>query len=108
MLWAYCRVIRCHPQALVVGRRRLATTTGSGILKIEKHIQEALAYGKPVVALESTIVAHGMPYPENLELAQAVESILRAKVSKKWKFWHTARITIISIDAPSKLFVVVV
>jgi pseudouridine-5'-phosphate glycosidase len=55
-------------------------TTAANVLKIEESVQDALANGKPVVALESTIVAHGMPYPQNLELAQAVEAILRAKV----------------------------
>ena len=33
--------------------------------------------GKPVVALESTIIAHGMPYPANFEMAQDVEAIIR-------------------------------
>ncbi len=37
----------------------------------------ALAEGKPVVALESTIISHGMPYPQNVETAFAVESIIR-------------------------------
>ena len=42
-------------------------------------MQRALLDGEPVVALESTIVAHGMPYPQNLQVAQQVESILREK-----------------------------
>jgi pseudouridylate synthase len=37
----------------------------------------ALAAGRPVVALESTIVAHGMPYPQNLHTARAVEAVVR-------------------------------
>jgi pseudouridylate synthase len=41
------------------------------------QIQEAIALGKPVVALESTIISHGMPYPRNLEVAKAVEQIVR-------------------------------
>lgn len=39
----------------------------------------ALAAGRPVVALESTIIAHGMPYPMNVETALAVEAIIRAE-----------------------------
>lgn len=46
-------------------------------VRVLPEVQEALAAGRPVVALESTIVAHGMPYPANLETAQAVEAIVR-------------------------------
>ena len=46
-------------------------------VRVLPEVREALAAGRPVVALESTIVAHGMPYPSNLETAQAVESIVR-------------------------------
>ncbi len=46
-------------------------------LSIAPEIQEALAARKPVVALESTILSHGMPYPENLEFAHKVEKIVR-------------------------------
>ncbi len=46
-------------------------------LSIAPDVTEALADGRPVVALESTIIAHGMPYPRNLETAQAVEAIIR-------------------------------
>ncbi len=40
-------------------------------------VREALNSGKPVLALESTIIAHGMPYPENLEFAHEAESLAR-------------------------------
>jgi pseudouridine-5'-phosphate glycosidase len=43
---------------------------------VQDRVEHALAQGKPVCALESTIVAHGMPFPENLKLAQEVEQIL--------------------------------
>ena len=46
-------------------------------VRVLPEVQDALAAGRPVVALESTIVAHGMPYPANLETAQAVEAIVR-------------------------------
>ena len=41
------------------------------------EVEAAIAAGKPVVALESTIVTHGMPYPDNVETARAVESEIR-------------------------------
>ena len=46
-------------------------------LEIHSEVRNALAEGKPVVALESTIIAHGMPYPENLHTAIDVEEIVR-------------------------------
>ena len=46
-------------------------------LDIKPEVAEALAQGKPVVALESTIISHGMPYPQNVETALNVEKIIR-------------------------------
>ncbi|MBR6030245.1 MAG: pseudouridine-5'-phosphate glycosidase [Clostridia bacterium] len=46
-------------------------------LDIKPEVREALAAGKPVVALESTIISHGMPYPQNVETALNVEKIIR-------------------------------
>lgn len=46
-------------------------------LEASAEVRDALAGGRGVVALESTIIAHGMPYPENLETALAVEDIVR-------------------------------
>ena len=46
-------------------------------LDIAPEVKEALDAGKPVVALESTIISHGMPYPQNVETALKVESIIR-------------------------------
>ena len=46
-------------------------------LNIDPEIKNALTEGKPVVALESTIIAHGMPYPKNIETALEVEKIIR-------------------------------
>lgn len=42
-----------------------------------QEIKSALAAAKPIVALESTIIAHGMPFPQNLVMAQEVEQIIR-------------------------------
>lgn len=46
-------------------------------LEISEEVKAALAQGKPVVALESTIISHGMPYPENVETALHVEKVIR-------------------------------
>ena len=46
-------------------------------LDINPEVAQALAEGKPVVALESTIISHGMPYPQNVETALNVERIIR-------------------------------
>ena len=47
-------------------------------LDIKPEVAEALAAGEPVVALESTIISHGMPWPQNAETAFAVEDVIRA------------------------------
>ena len=46
-------------------------------LDVNPEVAEAIAAGKPVVALESTIISHGMPYPQNVETALNVERIIR-------------------------------
>jgi len=46
-------------------------------LEINSEVREALEKGQPVVALESTIISHGMPYPQNVETARNVEAIVR-------------------------------
>jgi pseudouridine-5'-phosphate glycosidase len=47
-------------------------------LRVAAEVADALASGRPVVALESTIISHGMPYPTNVEMANEVESLVRA------------------------------
>ena len=46
-------------------------------LKIHPEVKNALTEGKPIVALESTIISHGMPYPQNINTAIEVENIVR-------------------------------
>lgn len=46
-------------------------------LRFSTEVTEAIAAGTPIVALESTIITHGMPYPANLETARAVEAEIR-------------------------------
>ncbi|KAF5184424.1 Pseudouridine-5'-phosphate glycosidase [Thalictrum thalictroides] len=48
-----------------------------GNVKLSPEVAEALSRGNAIVALESTIISHGMPYPQNLETAKEVEAIVR-------------------------------
>jgi pseudouridylate synthase len=48
-------------------------------LEIREPVQASLAAGKPVVALESTVIAHGLPWPSNIEVAQAMEEAVRGE-----------------------------
>ena len=48
-------------------------------MDVNPEVQKALDEGRPVVALESTIISHGMPYPKNVETALKVEEIIRAE-----------------------------
>ena len=48
------------------------------LVEITPEVKAALEAGKAVVALESTIISHGMPYPQNIQMAQKVESIVRS------------------------------
>ena len=62
----------CQIHWLSIGRMHHA------LLDLHPDVRAALAEGRPVVALESTIVSHGMPWPRNLETALAVEAEVRA------------------------------
>ncbi len=53
------------------------STTPHPLLKLDPEVAQALADGTPVVALESTIISHGMPYPANVAMAREVEQIVR-------------------------------
>ena len=46
-------------------------------ISYSREVAAAKARGAPIVALESTIISHGMPYPQNVETARAVEAIVR-------------------------------
>src|SRR5689334_22897274 len=55
---------------------------GGGIaarLAVASEVADALAAGRPVVALESTLISHGLPYPANVEVARAAEAAIRAE-----------------------------
>ncbi|TVY01357.1 pseudouridine-5'-phosphate glycosidase [Cohnella terricola] len=49
----------------------------SQYLTFTDEVKDALANNKPIVALETTIISHGMPYPQNIEMARKVEQIIR-------------------------------
>ncbi len=51
----------------------------SDYLRIAPEVADALAAGRPVVALESTIISHGMPYPQNEQFARDVEQVVRSE-----------------------------
>lgn len=54
-------------------------TIDPGILRVSYEVQSALATKKPLVALESTVIAHGLPRPQNLETALRLEQIVRER-----------------------------
>ncbi|XP_066446345.1 uncharacterized protein [Eleutherodactylus coqui] len=78
---------RCFPGVpSAVARAGSAVThrrfdSQSSTFRIHPSVEEALAEGQPVVALESTIITHGMPYPQNVSMASQVEEIVRANGS---------------------------
>ena len=47
-------------------------------MRIHDEVSDALSSGRPVVALESTIISHGLPRPRNLEVAREIEAAVRA------------------------------
>ncbi|WP_405010234.1 pseudouridine-5'-phosphate glycosidase [Kitasatospora sp. NBC_01539] len=53
-------------------------TAAPGALRLSEEVRRALADGTPVVALESTIIAHGLPRPRNLAVARELEDLVRA------------------------------
>lgn len=60
------------------------------LIDIKPEVEKAIKTDGPVVALESTIITHGMPYPQNLETALNVEQIVRDQVKLfffRWKFF---------------------
>ncbi|KAJ5202565.1 hypothetical protein N7449_004644 [Penicillium cf. viridicatum] len=58
--------------------RRYHGLAQSKFFKVSEEVRDAIATGKPVVSLETTIYTHGFPYPDNLALAALLESVVRA------------------------------
>ncbi|XP_055049038.2 uncharacterized protein [Misgurnus anguillicaudatus] len=74
MLWRSSAFLR---RSITTSFTRLGKN--ESLFTIHPAVQEALADHRPVVALESTIITHGMPYPHNLSTAREVEAIVRAE-----------------------------
>ena len=56
----------------------MRTATLNPCLDLQPEVAAALADGRPVVALESTLISHGMPWPQNVATALAVQAEVRA------------------------------
>ncbi|PYH90664.1 hypothetical protein BO71DRAFT_401994 [Aspergillus ellipticus CBS 707.79] len=67
----------CRP-ARAPAARRYHGLAQSKLFRVSEEVRDAVATGKPVVALESTIYTHGFPYPESVALASLLESVVRA------------------------------
>ncbi len=61
----------------VLGKAALSMTEKRSYLEIGEEVQRAFAGSRPVLALESTIISHGMPWPQNLETALATQDVVR-------------------------------
>jgi len=61
----------------IMEKNNLCLQSKNEYLVVAEEVQQALSEGKPVVALESTIISHGMPYPQNVQTALAVEQEVR-------------------------------
>ncbi|XP_041343471.1 pseudouridine-metabolizing bifunctional protein C1861.05-like isoform X3 [Pyrgilauda ruficollis] len=66
-----------HMSSMARGATQVRRLLHGGYVRIHPSVQEALVEGRPVVALESTIITHGMAYPLNLSMAREVEEIVR-------------------------------
>ena len=60
------------------------------MLRINEEVKKALLENKPVVALESTIISHGMPYPRNVETALLVEKMYHERL-RGYKTYYKPR-----------------
>lgn len=89
------------------GIKRYSQTTRN-ILEISPEIQHAIQNDLPVVALESTIITHGMPFPQNFETAMKVENTIRAKVLFSSHKIYTFPFTIASAKKSSNEILILV
>lgn len=71
---------RVQRQAKLV-RQYTCSQFWNSSIDVKREVKEALDSNGPVVALESCIITHGMPYPQNLETALQVENMVRQEVS---------------------------
>ncbi|KAJ5783538.1 uncharacterized protein N7518_009215 [Penicillium psychrosexuale] len=68
----------CLRGTQLLSARRYHGLAQSRFFKVSDEVRDAIATGKPVVALETTIYTHGFPYPDNIALAALLESVVRA------------------------------
>ena len=62
---------------VIIFRWSSLSTMKRSLLRISQEVRQALFEKRPVVSLESTIISHGLPYPQNIEMAKSVEQVLR-------------------------------
>ena len=77
-----------RPRPVLSTIQKLHFHTKSKSIVVSDHVQNSLLNGEPIVALESTIITHGMPQPHNLNTAKKVESIIREKVCTMKKIYE--------------------
>lgn len=75
-MWTFHKKSALNFARLVALRRGLCNFN----LRVKEEVRAALDKGNPVVALESTIITHGMPYPDNVKCALEVEKVVRNQV----------------------------
>mmetsp|Transcript_27796 Transcript_27796/g.44573 ORF Transcript_27796/g.44573 Transcript_27796/m.44573 type:complete len:378 (-) Transcript_27796:1780-2913(-) len=75
-LWRHPTSSSAQRTAPALSLAEVAAGSGGGVV-VAAEVAAALASGRAVVALESTIVSHGMPYPQNLAMAREVEAVVR-------------------------------
>lgn len=68
---------KCSDAPVYPNNRKESSMNLSKYLEVSEEVGAALKENRPVVALESTIISHGMPYPQNVETALSVEKIIR-------------------------------
>ena len=62
--------------------KKLRKISAGGLVTYSKEIKEAIKKNIPIVALESSIISHGMPYPHSLEMAKEIENTIRDQGAK--------------------------
>jgi pseudouridine-5'-phosphate glycosidase len=73
--------------------------TSTAPIRIHSEVANALAIGRPVVALESTLIAHGLPRPDNLTVARELEAIVRAEGAVPATVGVVAGVPTVGLDA---------
>lgn len=68
-------------------------------LQIDAHVQTALQQGRPVVALESTVIAHGLPQPQNREVAHSLEATVREGGAQPATMGVVQGVPVVGLDA---------